>query len=295
MSNDKPMIHDGAGNLRKPVGRLCRSGVASLRLAWAALCGAALLGGAPLAAPAATERGAAVQPVIDEKLGATIPAGLQLQDESGRPVFVRQLIDKPTVFTFNFFRCGGICTPQLNNLVHTINDSVLQPGVDYQVITVSFDPADTPEVAAKKRENYLKVVNRPFPPTAWRFLTGDEGTTKALADAVGFGFDKRGDTYIHPGALIVVSPQAKVTRYLYGITYLAAELEMAVADAKKGLVQPSTSRALSFCYSYDPAARRYVFNATRVAGIVSLVLAGGVGLLVLRKGGSRGNREGSGR
>lgn len=287
MSCKEKMIHDAS---RSPLGRALAARLSRR----AAVCGAALLVLAPVAARAAVDQGAAVQPVITEKLGATIPAGLQLNDESGRPVFFRQLIDRPTVITFNFFRCGGICTPQLNNLVHTINDSSAEPGVDYQVITVSFDPADTPEVAARKRENYLKTISRPFPPSAWRFLTGDAATTKTLADSVGFGFDKRGDTYIHPGALIIVSPEAKVTRYLYGITYLPAELQMAVADAKKGLAQPSTSRALSFCYSYDPASRRLVFNATRLAGILSLVFAGGVALIVLRKGRPRGgNREGS--
>lgn len=230
------------------------------------------------------------EPGIDEHLGASIPADVQLNDESGQKVSLKALIDKPTVLTLNYFRCGGICTPQLNNLVQTLNKIDLDPGKDFQVITVSFDPTDTFGVAATKRANYLKLMKRPFPPSAWRFLTGDAASTKAVADAVGFGFKQQGDAFIHPGALIIVSPQAKVTRYIYGINYLPSELTMAVADARSGIIQPTIRRALSFCYTYDPAGRKYVINITRVAGSVTLLLAGiFVGVLLL-KGRSRMER-----
>jgi protein SCO1/2 len=219
------------------------------------------------AAPSTDEVG------INEQLGASIPANLQLRDETGQAVSLRALIDKPTVLTLNYFRCGGICTPQLNNLVQTLNRIDREPGKDFQVITVSFDSADTFEIAASKRTNYLRLLKRPFPPTAWRFLTGDEGSTKAVADAVGFSFKRQGEAFIHPGALIILSPEGKVTRYMYGITYLPADLEMAVGEAASGLVRPTISKALSFCFSYDPAGRKYVISFTRIAGLVTLVLA----------------------
>jgi len=142
-------------------------------------------------------------------LGATIPSDLQFTDESGQGVFLRQLIDKPTVLTLNYFRCAGICTPQLNDLVRTLNKVALEPGKDFQVVTVSFDSTDTPEIAAGKRTNYLRLLTRPFPPTAWRFLTGDQASILALANAVGFGFKKDRDAFIHPGALIILSPGEK--------------------------------------------------------------------------------------
>ncbi|MFI5396924.1 MAG: SCO family protein [Candidatus Binatia bacterium] len=257
---------------------VCCSLVLSLRLALAST--------APVA-PAAEEVG------INEQLGATIPADLQLNDETGQKVFLRQLIDKPTVLTLNYFRCAGICTPQLNDLVRTLNTIDLEPGKDFQVITVSFDSTDTPDLAAAKRTNYLKLLKRPFPPTAWRFLTGDETSTKALANTVGFGFKKDRDAFIHPGALIVLSPQGKVTRYMYGITYLPADLQMAVGEAASELARPSISKALSFCFSYDPQGRKYVVNFTRIAGLVTLLLAGAFAVFVLLPSRKRSRTEGA--
>lgn len=251
-------------------------------------CAAVLLiaSGSAVAAPDSAETSG-----IDEHLGAAVPLDLALRDETGASVTLRQLIDKPTILTLNYFRCGGICTPQLNNLVRTLNEISIEPGKDFQVLTVSFDPADTPAIAAEKRTNYFKLIKRPFPPLAWRFLTGDAAATGALARAVGFGFQKQGDAFIHPGALIVLSAAGKVTQYLYGISYLPAEVQMAVDDAARGVVRPSISRTLSFCYSYDPEGRKYVLNITRVAGTATLACAVVLVAVVLFIGRSRGRTE----
>ena len=254
------------------------------------LCTLLLFVSFPLRAPAATQAVVAEEPGINEKLGATIPLDLQLTDESGQQVPLRALIDKPTVLTLNYFRCGGICTAQLSNLVRTLNQIALEPGKDFQVITVSFDPRDTPEIAASKRTNYLRLLQRPVPPLAWRFLTGDAAATGTLAQAVGFSFKQQGDAFIHPGALIILSPQGRITRYMYGITYLPSDLAMAVDEAASGLVRPTISKALSFCYSYDPAGRKYVFNVTRIAGSLTLVVAAIFAAVVLLTGKRRGER-----
>jgi len=212
---------------------------------------------------------------IDEKLGATIPLDLMLKDESGNSVTLETLIDKPTILTLNFFRCTGICTPLLNGVAEAINQSEAVPGKDYQVITVSFDERDTPEIALGKRTNYLRQIQKPFPPTAWRFLTGDSATTKALCDAVGFKFKRQGDQFIHAGAIVFLSPTRRVTRYMYGVAFLPADLQMAVNEAARGEVRPTIAKFLNFCFSYDPAGRRYVFSTTRAAATVILLLAGG--------------------
>ena len=228
---------------------------------------------------------------IEEKLGATIPLDVQLDDETGRKLSLRQLIDKPTVLTLNYFRCAGVCTPQLTDLARTLNGIDLEPGKDFQILTVSFDSTDTFEIAARKRENYLKLLKRPFPPAAWRFLTGDAASTRAVADAVGFRFTKRDETFVHPAALFILSPKGKITRYMYGITYLPSDLAMAVNEAAQGLVRPTISKALSFCFSYDPAGRRYVLNVTRIAGLVTLVFAGVFAGAVLLRGRVRSKAE----
>lgn len=228
---------------------------------------------------------------IEERLGAVIPADLQLNDEAGQPVALRSLIDKPTVLTLNYFRCAGICTPQLNDLVRTLNTVDLELGKDFQVITVSFDSSDTADLAARKQVSYLKLLKRPASPAAWRFLTGDAATTHTLTELVGFGFKKDRDAFIHPGALIILSPEGKVTRYMYGITYLPADLQMAVREAATGLARPSISKALKFCFSYDPQGHKYVLSFTRIAGSISLLIAAIFGGFLLMTGRRRDPSE----
>ena len=231
---------------------------------------------------------------IDEKLGATIPLDLVLNDEDGNPVKLGTLMDKPTILTLNFFRCTGICTPLLNGVVEVINQTEALPGKEYQVITVSFDDRDTPAIALGKRTNYLKQIQKPFPPSAWRFLTGEGGTTKALCDAVGFKFKRQGDQFIHAGAIVFLSPKGQVTRYMYGVTFLPADFQMAVGEASRGEARPTIAKFLKFCFSYDPAGRRYVFSATRTSATVILLLAGGfLAYLTLKRprGKSRQGKE----
>jgi protein SCO1/2 len=227
---------------------------------------------------------------INEKLGARVALDAVLKDEDGKDIALRQLIDKPTILTLNYFTCTGICSPLLNALVDALNGLVLEPGRDFRVITVSFDPSDTPEVAHQKRINYLKQMNRPFLPADWRFLTGSAQATKAVTDSVGFNFKAAANGFVHPGAIIVLTPKGIVSRYLYGISFLPADIQMAVQEAASGRVRPSISRVLDFCYSYDSQGRRYVLNTTRVMGAAVLVLAAGF-VIFLLKGGTRRNKE----
>ena len=218
-------------------------------------------------APAAAEVG------IDEKLGAQVPLNVELKDEDGNPVTLGQVIDKPTILTLNYFRCAGICTPILNSVADIIDKLKEEPGRDYQIVTISFDPTDTPDMALRKKANYLKQLKRPVPPQAWRFFTGEAANTKAICDSVGFTFKKDKDKYVHPGAIFILSPKGKVTRYMYGTTYLPADATMALAEAAKGQAEPTINRFLQFCFSYDPAGHRYVFSITRAAGAFVILFA----------------------
>jgi protein SCO1/2 len=233
----------------------------------------AILSGETAAAPIATQQGAGKQEIgIDEKLGQVAAIDVALKDETGKDVTLRQLLDRPTILTLNYFSCAGICTPLLNGLVDTLNALQLEPGKDFRVITVSFDPNDTPEIAARKRENYIRQMKRQFPPDAWRFLTGDAASTRKVTDSVGFQFRQEGKDFIHAGAIILLSPEGKVTRYLYGITFLPGDVQMAVGEAARGEARPTISKILKFCFSYDPASKQYVFNMTRVVGAFTLAL-----------------------
>ncbi len=234
-----------------------------------------------------TDSSSAIKPEevgIDEKLGQVIPLDLVLRDEDGKDVTIRSLIDRPTILTLNYFRCAGICSPQLNGVADTINRTDAQIGKQFRVLTVSFDERDTPEIAARKRSNYLQEVKRPIAPTDWRFLTGDATTTKKLADAVGFKFKAIGADFVHPGALMFLSPKGMVTRYMYGVTYVPADWEMAVQEASRGEVQPTINKWLKFCFSYDPAGRKYALNVTRVAGTFILGSAMALAIVLIAKG-----------
>ncbi len=219
---------------------------------------------------------------IDEKLGAKVALDTVLKDENGKDVTLRRLIDKPTILFFNYFRCPGICPVLISNMVHVVNQMNLSPGKDYRLIAVSFDPTDTPEKAGEKKANYLNQMRRPFSPDDWHFLTGTAENTRTVADSAGFNYHLQGDMYVHPGAIIVLTPKGVISRYLYGTTFIPADVEIAIKEAAGGQVIPTVSRVLSFCYVSDPEGRGRVFSVTRFAGAAILIIAAVFVVFVLR-------------
>jgi protein SCO1/2 len=193
---------------------------------WVAMLGSAPGAPAPLTGPGGAL--AAAAPGVEPNLGATVPGNLVLRDEGGQPVPLGALLTMPSLLTLNYFRCEGICSPQLNGLAEAIGRMKAVPGKDFQVLTVSFDSRDTPAVAAGKREAYLRLSGRSVTPASWRFLTGDDRTTRALADAVGFGFQRRGEDYLHPAVLVALDAKGRIVQYLFGVSYLPEDLERAV-------------------------------------------------------------------
>ena len=127
-------------------------------------------------------------------------------------------------------------------------------------------------MAKMKRRNYLKQFRRPFPPAAWRFLTGKNSSIKLLTDAVGFKFKPFGSEFIHAGVIVALSPQGRITRYMYGTEFSPIDLQTALGEALRGQVRPSVVKPLSFCYTYDPAGRRYIVSVTRLVGAFSVLM-----------------------
>jgi protein SCO1 len=211
---------------------------------------------------------------IQEKLGQTLPLDVELYDETGQLVQLKSLVNKPTIFTFVYYRCPGICSPLLNELAKMVDKMDLVLGKDYQILTVSFDHREKPDIAAAKKVNYLDLVGKRTDPKGWRFLTADSMSIQRLTDAAGFYFMRSGNDYVHAGALIVVSPEAKITRYINGIKYLPFDVTMAVYEASTGKVGPTIATLLTICYSYDPEAHSYTLNVVRISGIVVLILVG---------------------
>ena len=211
---------------------------------------------------------------IQEKLGQTLPLDVELYDETGQLVQLKSLMNKPTIVTFVYYRCPGICSPLLNELAKMVDKMDLVIGKDYQILTVSFDHREKPEMAAAKKETYLDLVGKRTDPKGWRFLTADSVSIQRLTDAAGFYFMRSGNDYIHAGALIVVSPDAKITRYINGIKYLPFDVTMALYEASTGKVGPTIATLLTICYSYDPESHSYTLNIVRISAIVILILVG---------------------
>lgn len=221
---------------------------------------------------------------IDEKLGQFIPLDLTFYDENGNPVSLKQLIHTPLILAPVFYRCPNVCSFLLFNLAGVINKLPSEPGKEYQVWTVSFDETEKPDLAFEKKKMYLKMIEKPFPEDAWRFLTGDKENIHKLTDAIGFHFKRQGEDFLHPVTLVILSPDGKITRYMYGTEFLPFDLKMALLEASEGRVGPTLSKVLRFCFSYDPQGRKYVFNTLKVTGIVTLLFALSLILFLVFKG-----------
>ncbi len=211
---------------------------------------------------------------IYEHLGETIPNDIMLTNESGQQVNLKSLITKPTIFSLVYFRCPGICSPLLNSVTQTVDRTDMEPGKDYNLITISIDQNEGYQMAAEKKENYLGELTRKIPNESWRFLTGDSVNIYKISDALGFKFKKEGNDFIHGASIMVVSADGKIVRYLYGTDFLPFDFKMAVTEASEGKVIPTVNKLVKMCFSFDPEGRKYVLNFTRIAGAGMLFLLG---------------------
>ena len=221
---------------------------------------------------------------VTEKLGQNIAAEARFFDEDGRSVTMAEIVDKPTIVVPIYFSCPNVCAIIQSSLTSVLPDVKLQPGVDFQVVSVSFDDTDTPALAAHQKKNYMAAMDFTYPESGWRFLTGDEANIRLLMDSLGFGFRREGKDFVHPVVVMAVSPTGKIVRYLYGTKPLAFDLTMAATEAGKERIGLSVKRVLAYCFSYDPEGKRYAFNFMKITGtgilfilavlLVSLVLAG---------------------
>lgn len=209
---------------------------------------------------------------IVEKLDSIIPLDLSFVNQNGEPVVLREFINKPTVLSFVYFDCPGACPPLMAGLADVLGKTDMKLGEDYQVLTFSFDPSDTPEKALKTRANYIQLLDEAVQPF-WNFLTTDQETIKKITEGVGWRYKPQGVDFAHPSAIMVVSPEGKLTRYLYGTQFLPFDLKMALIEAKKGQSQPTINKVLSYCFSYDPQGRAYTLQITRVAATLIILFA----------------------
>lgn len=203
---------------------------------------------------------------FDEKLGGNIPLDLNFFDEYGQPVKLRSLVTRPTILTLVYYRCPGLCSPFLKGVADFIDHLDMEPGKDYDIVTISFNPGENYLTASEKKKNYLETLKKSIPDDSWRFLTGDSANVAKITDAVGFRYIPQGNDYIHATALIAISVDGRISRYLYGTQFNPLDVKLALTEASEGRTGPTINKLVKLCYSYDPEGKKYVLNLTRIAG-----------------------------
>lgn len=222
---------------------------------------------------------------IEEKLGAQVDPRLTFIAENGYPVEVGAYLHhgRPVILNLVYYSCPMLCSLVLNGQTSALREVPGNPGEAFEVVTISIDPGETFDLAQKKRATYLESYGRPAP--GWHFLTDRDGNAKKLAEQVGFHYrlDPRTGQYAHAAAIMVLTPEGRVSRYLYGIRFSPRDVRLALAEAGQSKAGLSVDRVLLFCFHYDPQARGYVMFATNFmrAGGALMVLALGIVLLRL--------------
>jgi protein SCO1 len=209
---------------------------------------------------------------IYEKLNTFIPDNVELLDKDSTKVNLKSLINKPTVISFVYYECPGLCSPLLDGVAEVIDHSDLVLGIDYQVITISFNENDTPLLGKEKKKNYVGSIKKQIDESQWIWLTGDSANIAKITGAMGFKYKRTGKDFLHPATLMVVSPKGKITRYLYGTEFLPFDLKMSVVEASEERAGPTINKLLKFCFSYDSESKKYMLKITSISGSLIILM-----------------------
>ena len=225
---------------------------------------------------------------IEQKLNEQLPLDAVFKDEQGRDVRLGQFFhDKPVVVSLVYYACPMLCNQVLNGMLSSFRQVSFNAGEDFEVVTVSFDPNETPALATKKKETYIKAYNRASGDRGWHFLTGDEVNIKRLTTAVGLNYtwDEQTKQFAHASGIMVATPEGKLARYFYGIDYPPKDLRLGLVEASEHKIGTPVDTLMLYCYHYDPATGKYgvvIMNIVRAGGVLTLVLIAGL-LLLLRR------------
>jgi protein SCO1/2 len=228
---------------------------------------------------------------FDQKLGGSVPLELRFKDDTGREVRLRDYFGaRPVVLSLNYYACPMLCTVTLNGLASALNViTSWDAGREFEVVTVSFDPSEGPELAAGRKAAYLSRYKRPTAEAGWHFLTGDAASIDALTSAVGFRYawDEETKQFAHPAGIVVLTPEGRISRYLFGIEYAPKDLKLALMESAARRIGSFVDQAVLYCYRYDPMTGRYsasIMGLMRVGAVLTLLaLVGFIGLSIWRE------------
>lgn len=220
---------------------------------------------------------------VQEHLGDIIPLNLEFTDHNSEKVTLEKYFNqgKPVLMTLAYYECPMLCTLVLNGMRKSADSLKWTPGEEYQMITVSIDPREGPDLARAKHEAYIESMQKDIDPEGWAFLVADGEQSRKLADALGFQYyyveDK--DIYAHPAVSYVLTEEGKITRYLYGIDHNRRDMRLALLEGSQGKVGSTADKILLYCYQYDPNADGYVLlaqNVMKLGGALTVVILGSV-------------------
>ncbi len=221
---------------------------------------------------------------VDQKLNQQIPLDLTFRDEHGQPVQLRQYFgQKPVIISLVYYNCPMLCTQVLNGVESSLKLLPMDIGKQFNVITVSIDPTERPVLAEAKQALYTGIYGRPGAAAGWHFLTGDEPQIRQLADALGFryAYDPDSKQYAHASAIMLLTPEGKISRYFYGIQYASRDLRLGLVEASEGKIGTPVDQVLLFCYHYDPVTGKYGLLISRVIQAAGALTVLAIGILVL--------------
>jgi protein SCO1/2 len=214
---------------------------------------------------------------IDQRLNEQVPLDLVFRDETGRSVHLGDYFrDKPVILVLAYYRCPMLCTLVLNGLVQALLDVPFDPGKDFQIVTVSFDPREAPEMARAKKKTYVERYGRPGAAENWHFLTGEEEAIKQFTQAVGFRYryDDKEDQFIHASGIMLTTPHGKLARYFYGVNFNPRDLRLGLVEAAGNKIGGPVEQILLFCFHYDPSVGKYstaILNIVRLGGVLTVL------------------------
>jgi protein SCO1/2 len=228
---------------------------------------------------------------VDEHLGGALPKDTIFRDTSGQMVTLGQYFDgrRPVLLVFAYHTCPMLCSLVLDAVTTSLVKVPWTVGQEFDVVSISIDPHDTPATASKKRDELVAKYGRGGSTTGWHFLVGDEQNIRRVTNAVGFDYhwDERQQQYAHPAATYLLTPDAKIARYLYGIAYDPSDVRLGLLEASQGHFISTTEKLLLYCYHYDPQGKKYslvAMNVMRLGGGVTIILMGGfLGIMFLRE------------
>jgi protein SCO1/2 len=227
---------------------------------------------------------------IDQRLNEQVPLNLTFKNELGNTVKLGDYFHegRPVILNLVYYQCPMLCTEVLNGLTSALKVIRFVPGKEFEVVTLSIDPRETPQLAANKKEMYLKRLGNAEAGKGWHFLTGEQTQIAALASAVGwrYRYDPKLDQFAHAAGILLITPEGKIAQYYYGVEYSPKDMRLGIVEASQNKIGSLADQVLLYCYHYDPSTGRYgatITNIVRLAGVTTVVVLGGFILLLFRK------------